>query len=175
MKKILLGVTSSVSIYKSCELVRLFKKSGNDVRIVMSDNAVKLISPLLFETLSENPVHVTQFTGRTSMEHITLKQFADIFVVAPATADVISKFASGIADSLITTVYLSMKCPVLIAPAMNPDMWTHPSVIRNVDTLKNDGVSFTGPDCGDAACGDTGYGRLAPVEKIYEDALSLIR
>ena len=175
MKKIILGISSSISAYKACDLIRLFTKEGAAVYTVITENALNLITPLTLETLSGNPVYSDSFSrDRREMGHIELKDDASLFLVAPATANIIGKFASGIADDLLSTTFLSVKCPVLIAPAMNPNMYGHPAVKENIKKLKSWGIYFIEPEEGKVACGDTGYGRLAPVENIFNESLKII-
>jgi phosphopantothenoylcysteine synthetase/decarboxylase len=175
MKKIILGVTSSIAAYKACDLVRLFVKGGYSVHVVATEHALNLVSPLTLEVLSGNPVCSEQYPReRREMGHIELKTDASLFLVAPATANIIGKFAGGIADDLMTTTFLSVTCPVLIAPAMNPNMYRHPAVKKNISTLKSWGVAFIEPAAGEAVCGDEGVGRLADIEEIYRIAVNAI-
>lgn len=175
MKKIIFGVSSSISAYKACDLTRLFVKSGYTVNHILTENAKNLVTPLTLETLSGNPVYTDSFAReKREMAHIELKRDAVLFLVAPATANIIGKFASGIADDLLSTTFLSVKCPVVIAPAMNPDMWTHIAVRANIDRLKSWGVIFIEPEEGEVVCGDEGTGKLAAIEKIYETAVNAI-
>lgn len=175
MKKIILGVCSSISAYKAYDLTRLFVKAGHSVYVVLTKNALNLVSPLTFETLSGNMVYTDSFSKkRREMGHISLKENADLFLTAPATANIIGKFASGIADDLLSTTFLSVRCPVLIAPAMNPNMYAHPAVQENIEKLRSWGISFVEPETGQVACGDTGQGRLADTEKIFEAAVHAI-
>lgn len=175
-RHILLGITASVAAYKSCELARSFIKDGADVRVVMSRNATELVQPLLFETLTGNSVYVDMFPNKriTPMKHIGLADWADVFVVAPATANFIGKAASGIADDLISTSYLTVDAPVVIAPAMNTRMWNDKSVRDNVEKLKERGVTFTGPGSGELACGTSGEGRLIELENIFDAVAEIL-
>jgi phosphopantothenoylcysteine decarboxylase/phosphopantothenate--cysteine ligase len=176
MKKIILGVTASISAYKACDLTRFFVKAGYSVYVVMTENAKELVTPLTFETLSGNPVYSDSFVkNMKEMGHIELKKDASLFLVAPATADIIGKFANGIADDLSSTTFLSVTCPVMIAPAMNPNMWAHPALQDNIKRLKSWGVQFISPEKGKVACGDEGEGRLADIGKIFEAAKSAIK
>lgn len=174
-KNIVLGVCSSIAVYKSCDLVSELVKSGASVRVVMTAAAAKLISPRIFQTLSKNPVCVDMWAEVSDWkpEHISLAESADALVVAPATANAIGHFAAGIADDFLSTVYLACRCPVLVAPAMNSAMYEHPAVVRNVGVLSCDGVEFVGPDDGKLACGTSGRGRMAQVGEIV-DALCRI-
>src|SRR5271157_876555 len=129
MKKIILGITSSIAAYKACDLARMFVKAGYSVHTVVTANALNLVSPLTLEVLSGNPVYSEQYASeRREMRHIDLKTDAALFLVVPATANTIGKLAHGIADDLLSTTFLSVTCPVLIAPAMNPNMYAHPAV-----------------------------------------------
>ncbi len=176
MKKIILGISSSIAAYKACDLARLFVKGGFSVFPLATENALNLVSPLALETLTGNPVYCKSFVqDRRMMGHISLKDGASLMVVAPATANIIGKFANGIADDLLSTTFLAVECPVLIAPAMNPNMWKHPAVRKNISTLREWNVRFVEPEYGDVACGDTGYGRLAEIEKIYLESVNAIK
>ena len=174
-KKIILGVTGSIAAYKACDLVRLYVKKGFEVYPVLTASACELVTPLTFETLALHPAASDLFPHRLhSMEHISLKTDADILVVAPATANIIGKFAGGIADDLLSTTYLSVSCPVLVAPAMNPAMWAHPAVQENTEKLRARGVTFIGPEAGEVACGDIGEGKLVSVDRIFNETLSIL-
>jgi len=171
MKKIILGVSSSISAYKAYDLARLFVKDGFSVHTVLTENALNLVSPLTFETLTGNPVYTYSYArDRREMGHISLKDDASLFLVAPATANVIGKFANGIADDLLSTTFLSVDCPVMIAPAMNPNMYGHRAVQDNMAKLKSWGVFFVEPETGIVACGDEGQGKLADIETIFKAA-----
>lgn len=176
MKKIILGISSSIAAYKACDLIRLFVKGGSSVHVVTTENALNLVSPLTLETLSGNPVYSEQYSReRREMGHIELKTGASLFLVAPATANIIGKFAAGIADDLLSTTFLSVTCPVMIAPAMNPNMYLHPAVRRNIEILKGWGVAFIEPAAGEVVCGDEGMGKLADVEDIYRAAVNAVK
>jgi phosphopantothenoylcysteine synthetase/decarboxylase len=176
MKKIILGVSASIAAYKAYDLTRLFVKEGFSVHNLLTENSLHLVSPLTFETLSGNRVSVHSFSKEQhEMEHISLKQDASLFLVAPATADVIGKFANGIADDLLSTTYLSVECPVLLAPAMNPAMYNHPAVRENLARLKERGVQIVEPATGDVVCGDEGKGKLADIEEIFRASLDVIK
>ncbi len=167
-KKILLGVSSSIAIYKSLELIRLLRKSGAEVKVVMTQWSTRLISPLTFETLSQNPVCVELFTRQTQweIEHISLARWADLMVIAPATANVIGKLANGIADDALTTIYLAFRGPVYVAPAMNSAMYEKPQVQQNLQRLQAQGVKIIEPEEGELACGEEGKGRLVEPTKM---------
>jgi phosphopantothenoylcysteine decarboxylase/phosphopantothenate--cysteine ligase len=171
MKKITLLITGSIAAYKSAELVRELVKGGAQVRVGMSRGAKEFVTPLTLQTLSGNPVATDLFslTEEQEIGHISLADDADLIVVAPATADIIGKAASGIADDLVTTVLLAARCPVIFAPAMNVNMWEHPAVRQNVATLKNRGVRFVEPGVGELACGWIGSGRLADIQDILAE------
>ncbi|MBP9022424.1 MAG: phosphopantothenoylcysteine decarboxylase [Spirochaetes bacterium] len=175
MKKILLGVSSSVSIYKSCELARKYVKDGFFVNVIMTKNSTEMIRPLLFETITGNPVYTDSFVRDYKlMGHIKLKENASILVIAPATANIIGKIANGIADDLLSTTFLSVKFPVIVAPAMNPDMWDNDAVKYNIEILKKRGIHIIEPGNGTVVCGDEGTGKLADIEIIYNETKKLI-
>ena len=161
-KHILLGVSGGIAAYKAAELLRLLRKQGAQVKVVMTHAATQFVTPLTFQALSAQPVHCELLDADTesAMDHISLARWADILLIAPATADLVAKFAQGHADDLLSTLYLAAECPVFIAPAMNQAMWRKPAVQRNVMTLKADGVHFIGPEAGEQACGETGVGRM---------------
>jgi phosphopantothenoylcysteine decarboxylase/phosphopantothenate--cysteine ligase len=169
-RKVLLGVTGGIGAYKAAELVRALVKKGADVSVVMTDAATRFITPLTMETLSKKPVGLDMFSSAAAgkIGHIDLAQDADIFLVAPATANYIGKAAAGIADDLLTTISLAVRCPVIIAPAMNSRMWSHPAVVENIDILRSRGVRIVSPEEGDLACGEEGPGRLAGLDRILE-------
>ena len=169
-KNVVIGVTGGIAVYKMCEVVSSLRKRGADVFVVMTKNATEFVSPLTFETLSNNRV-VTDMFDRDrewEVEHISLAKKADIFVVAPATANFVGKFASGIADDFLTTTVMATKAPVLLAPAMNTGMMTSPSYEKNESVLKERGVNFVYGDSGFLACGDMGKGRLAEPRLIVD-------
>lgn len=176
MKKIILGITGSIAAYRASDLIRLFVKGGFSVFAIMTKNAQRLITAATIETLSGGKVHtdVTAWDDRR-MDHLELRDGASLLLVAPATADIIGKFAVGIADDLLSTTYLSVECPVVIAPAMNPSMYRHPAVQENIGRLKSRGVMFVEPGEGTVACGDGGQGRLAEIDMIYEVAVNAIK
>ncbi len=167
-KTVVLGVTGSIAAYKAAELVSQLKKRDIDVRVILTEAGAHFITPLTLETLSKAPVYCDQFTRETpyEVEHIALAKQADVFLVAPATANFLGKAANGIADDLLSTTFLATKAPVMIAPAMNTAMLEHPAVQENIRILMQRGCEFIQPDDGLLACGDVGKGRLAPVESI---------
>ncbi|MCJ7487986.1 MAG: bifunctional phosphopantothenoylcysteine decarboxylase/phosphopantothenate--cysteine ligase CoaBC, partial [Candidatus Aminicenantes bacterium] len=176
MKKVALGVSSSVGIYKACEVVRGFQKNGVEIQVVMTRNAARLISPLLFSSLTGKTVLIDLFeepTART-VGHISLAKEISLLCVAPATANVIGKFSGGVADDFLSTLYLAVRSPILIAPAMNEAMYLHPRTQANIARLRAQGVEFVEPEKGYLACGDEGWGRLAEPADIVKEGLRLI-
>ena len=177
--KIVLGVTGSIAAHKAADLASLLTKAKCDVRVVMTADAQHFITPLPFKTLTRNPVVTNLYDEENGWQpmHIQLADEADLFLVAPATANVIAKMANGLADDALTCIALALnpKAKILIAPAMNGKMWLHPATQVNVATLKKRGAEFIGPDEGMLSCGYEGIGRLWPVEKISERALKLLR
>ncbi len=169
-KKILLGITGGIAAYKSAFLIRLFVKEGAEVKVIMTDFAREFISPLTLSTLSKNPVYTGFFNKNTGQwhNHVDLALWSDIFLVAPATANIIAKMAYGIADNYLLTVYLSNKSPVFIAPAMDRDMFSHPATIRAIRVLKKRGHHIIEPSEGELASGLYGKGRMQEPEKILD-------
>ncbi len=175
MKRVILGVTGSISAYKAPEILREFQKREWKVRVVMTENATRFISPLTFLALSGEEVIVDQFRDlKNGLEHIKLCDEAEALVVAPATANIIAKFASGIADDFLSSLYLACKKPVFVAPAMNEGMLLHPATSRNIEVLKRDGVIIIEPEEGYLACEEHGKGRLAEPSRIVFEVLSHI-
>lgn len=168
-KRIVLGVTGSIACYKAAELARYFMKRGCDVRVVMTESATKFIAPLTFETLTHNPVAVSFWTETQpgAIGHIELADWADAVVVAPATADCVAKMAFGMGESSVLAVVLATKAPVIVAPAMNVNMYEHPQTQENLQALQARGVAIVEPEAGDLACGWRGKGRLASAREIY--------
>jgi phosphopantothenoylcysteine decarboxylase/phosphopantothenate--cysteine ligase len=175
-KKIVLGVTGGIAAYKSAELVRELVRRGAAVRVVMTDHACQFVRPLTFETLSGNPVATDLFhlTGDHKIDHIALADFAELVVIAPATANIIGKLAAGIADDLLTTVLLATTVPVLMCPAMNAKMYANAVVKENVVRLIARGYASLEPVYGELACGTEGQGRLPEVSEIAEEIESLL-
>ena len=165
-KRIVLGVTGGIAAYKACDLVRRLVKQGAKVRVVLTENAARFVPPLSFEALSGNPAYTDTFAPRAQMEHIALARWADAFAIAPATANCLAKLACGIADDLLSTTALAMTAPLLIAPAMNANMWRHPATQQNLKTRLARGARTVGPDSGRLACGDDDVGRMAQPESI---------
>ena len=178
MKKpcVVLGVTGGIAVYKACELLRLLQKRGIDVFVVMTQNACRFVAPLTFETLSGHPVAVDTFDRPQTweVEHIALAKRADLFLIAPATANIMGKMACGIADDLLSTTVMATRAPVLVAPAMNTGMWENAAVQQNVKTLRARGVGIVAPVSGHLACGDNGAGKLEDVAVIAERACELL-
>ncbi len=175
-KQITLGVTGAISAYKALELTRLLVKEEASVWPVMTRSAAEFITPLSLATLSRNPVSTGLFelTGANLISHIEIAQKSDLIICAPATANIIGKAASGIADDLLSTIIMAACCPVLFAPSMNSKMWANPAVVENIEKLKSRGYLFIGPAEGDLACGYQGKGRLSAVEDIMEAARDAI-
>lgn len=167
-KRIVLGVTGGIAAYKACDLVSKLKKQGAQVRVVLTKHAAQFIPPLTFEALSGSPALMDTFAPRSEMEHIALAKWADAFVIAPATANCLAKLANGIADDLLSTTALAMTAPLLIAPAMNANMWRHPATRQNMETLLARGAHVAGPDSGHLACGDEDVGRMSEPAQIVE-------
>lgn len=167
-RRIVLGVTGGIAAYKACDLVSKLKKQGAQVRVVLTDHAAKFVPPLTFETLSGSPAHVDTFAPRAEMEHIALSKWAELFLIAPATANCIAKLANGIADDLLSTTALAMTCPVMVCPAMNANMYRHPATQANLKTLAERGVRLVGPASGHLACGDDDIGRMVEPAQIVE-------
>ncbi|MCU4531323.1 bifunctional phosphopantothenoylcysteine decarboxylase/phosphopantothenate--cysteine ligase CoaBC [Acinetobacter sp. P1(2023)] len=167
-KNIVLAVTGGIAAYKSAILVRRLKDYGFDVRVVMTHGAQAFITPLTFQALSGNPVHTELLdpAAEAGMGHIELARWADLLLVAPASCDTLAKFANGLADDLLSTVFLATKSPVWVAPAMNQQMWAAKATQRNLRTLVEDGVHVIMPDAGEQACGDVGLGRMPEPEEI---------
>ncbi len=173
-KNVVIGVSGGIAAYKACELVRLFKKANASVRVVMTKNAAEFVQPLTFETLSGNQVYTDQFHKAWEIGHISLQNFADLTVIAPATANVIGKMASGIADDLLTTSVMAMTTPVLVAPAMNSGMWRNPATQKNMETLIFRGIHVVGPGSGELACGINDVGRMSEPNEIFEKAKEIL-
>ncbi|HUI74896.1 MAG TPA: bifunctional phosphopantothenoylcysteine decarboxylase/phosphopantothenate--cysteine ligase CoaBC [Candidatus Acidoferrum sp.] len=183
--RITLGVTGGVAAYKAAELVRLLQQEGHTIQVVMTRSAREFVTPLTFAALSGQKVITDLFAEpggeanlESAIEHITVAQRTDLLLVAPATADILAKFARGIADDFLSTLYLASTAPVVVAPAMNVNMWNHAATQENVATLRARGVKIVNPDEGYLACGMTGAGRLAGQQEIHEavrDALKLHR
>ena len=176
-KTIVLGVTGSIAAYKAADLTSLLVKKGHDVHVVMTESARRFITPLTLQTLSKHPVTTDVFDEQEGWcpGHIELADRADLLLVAPASAAALARLACGLADDAITCIALATRAPVLIAPAMNGKMWSHPSTVQNTETLRTRGVHFIGPDEGLLACGYEGAGRLWPVDDIAAQADEILR
>lgn len=176
-RTLILGVTGGIAIHKSLDLASQFVKGGASVHVVMTENATRLVQPLQFQVISRNPVLLELFDVGTDWKppHIDLADRADLLAIVPATANIIGKLANGIADDALSTVAVSVHCPILLAPAMNGQMYQNPFVQRNLTTLKTHGVHFIDPASGDLACGYEGVGRLNTVETIVEGASHILK
>ncbi|MBQ2977654.1 MAG: bifunctional phosphopantothenoylcysteine decarboxylase/phosphopantothenate--cysteine ligase CoaBC [Clostridia bacterium] len=175
-KNVVLGVTGGIAAYKACELCSRLRKSGAQVYVIMTKNACEFVAPLTFETLSNHPVVTDTFKRPDTweVEHVALAKRADLFVIAPATANIMAKMACGIADDMLSTTVLATRAPVLIAPAMNTGMWENIATRENAETLKRRGVHFIGPEGGFLACGDNGAGRMSEAKDIFEAAEKIL-
>lgn len=177
MSLIVLGVSGGIGAYKAVEVARGLQKHGHDVTAVMTRSARRFVGPLTFEAITRRPVVTDQWApgANADIEHISLASTADLLLVAPATANVIGKFANGIADDFLSSLYLATRAPVLLAPAMNTNMFAHPAVVRNLETLTARGVGFVEPGEGYLACGWIGKGRLAEPDEVVAAALGMLR
>jgi phosphopantothenoylcysteine decarboxylase/phosphopantothenate--cysteine ligase len=175
-KKILLGVTGSVAAYKTAELVRLLRKNNFFVQVILTKSAKQFVTPLTLQALSGNPVleNMWESMEGNGMEHINLTRTADLLLVAPASGNFIAKLANGLADDLLTNLCLARSCPLLVAPAMNVEMFNNIATQRNIETIKNDGIVLSGPDSGEQACGEVGFGRLINFESMMLDIKKII-
>jgi phosphopantothenoylcysteine decarboxylase/phosphopantothenate--cysteine ligase len=173
---VVLGVTGCIGAYKACDVLRELQKRGVDVHVVMTENATRFVGAMTFEALSRHPVFVDQFAlgAEGDIRHISLADAADVLLVAPATANTLGKFARGIADDALSTLFLANTAPVLVAPAMNVNMFRHPAVVENLEMLRARGVGVIEPGTGYLACGWLGEGRLAEVPEIVEAAMAAL-
>ncbi|HEY6231230.1 MAG TPA: bifunctional phosphopantothenoylcysteine decarboxylase/phosphopantothenate--cysteine ligase CoaBC [Pyrinomonadaceae bacterium] len=176
-RKVALGISGGIAAYKAAEVLRGLQRAGCSVRVGMTRRACEFVQPLTFRALSGSHVIVDDYApdNPDPIAHITFSQTVDLFLIAPATANIIGKFANGIADDFLTSTYLACTAPVLIAPAMNPTMWHHPATQRNLQKLRSDGVFIVEPDEGEMACGTIGPGRLSEPEKIVAAALNILQ
>ena len=175
-KRIVLGVTGGIAAYKAAELARLLVKQGVEVQVAMTEGAAHFITPTTMQALTGKPVLTSQWDeSGNGMAHINLSRSADAILVAPATADFIAKLAHGMADDLLSTMCLARNCPLLIAPAMNRQMWEHPATQRNIAQLRADGVTILGPDKGVQACGEEGAGRMLEAEQLAQAIIGSFR
>lgn len=170
MKNIVIGITGGIAAYKACDIVSYYKSKGYNIDVIMTKNACDFITPLTLETLSGNKVVTDMFDtpDYREVKHISLASKADLFIIAPATANILGKVANGIADDMLSTTIMATKAPVVFAPAMNNGMYDNPIVQNNISKLKNYGYKFIEPDIGHLACGYEAKGRLASKEKIFE-------
>ncbi|MBA2705581.1 MAG: bifunctional phosphopantothenoylcysteine decarboxylase/phosphopantothenate--cysteine ligase CoaBC [Blastocatellia bacterium] len=176
-KKVALGICGGIAAYKAAEVLRGLQKAGCAVRVAMTARACEFVQPLTFRALSGEHVVVDDYApdNPDPIAHITFSQTVELLIIAPATANIIGKFANGIADDFLSSTYLASTAPVLIAPAMNTSMWEHPATKRNVERLKADGVIFIEPDDGEMACGTIGPGRLSEPERIVAAAMEILQ
>jgi phosphopantothenoylcysteine decarboxylase/phosphopantothenate--cysteine ligase len=176
MPKVVLGVTGCIGAYKACEILRELQKREVDVQVVMTESATRFVTPMTFEALSHHPVFVDQFAlgDQSDIRHISLADAAELLLVAPMTANTLARFARGIADDALSTLYTATTAPVVVAPAMNVNMFRHPAVLQNLDILRGHGVRVVEPGSGYLACGWLGQGRLAEVDEIVEAAMAAL-
>src|SRR2546427_741498 len=167
-KRILLGITGGIAAYKAAQLVRLLVRAGADVRVAMTEAATRFVTPVTFQALSNQPVWSDLWDQRVpdAMGHIEVSRDRELIVVAPASADFMAKVAHGLADDLLSTLCVARRCPLMLAPAMNVEMWENAATQRNLGMLRDDGVLIEGPVAGDQACGETGYGRMLEPAQI---------
>lgn len=175
-KKVLVGLTGGIACYKIPYLIRALAKASAEVRVIMTEGATKFITPLTLETLSGNPVGIGMFPGGeyVATRHIDLVDWAELLVIAPATANFLGKAAGGISDNLLMTIVCACRKPILVAPAMNPGMWTNPVTQKNVTYLGKLGYNIVGPNEGDMACDHVGFGRMAEPDEIFEAITALM-
>ena len=175
-REILVGITGGIAAYKTAILVSRLVQAGAGASVIMTEHAMRFIGPLTFQTLTGRPVYTNLFESPEvyHTEHVALAERADLVVVAPATANLLAKLAHGIADDLLSTVLLAIGVPLLVAPAMNARMWTHPAVQANVETLRSRGVRFVGPEEGRLACGTVGPGRMAEPPEILRQMVDIL-
>jgi phosphopantothenoylcysteine decarboxylase/phosphopantothenoylcysteine decarboxylase/phosphopantothenate--cysteine ligase len=165
-KHVIIGVTGGIAAYRACDLIRALTCEGIPVTVIMTHGAEQFVGKITFESLTGREVFSDPYGG--GMPHIDLKNRAGLLAIVPATANIIGKFANGIADDLVSSTYLASTCPIIVAPAMNPNMYAHPAVKRNIETLRRDGVIVVEPETGKVVCGDEGTGKLASVDTIYK-------
>ena len=176
-KKIVLGISGGIAAYKSAELARLLMQEGASVQVVMTDAAAQFITPVTMQALTGNPVYTNQWDARihNNMAHIELSRTADAILIAPASADLMAKLSLGLADDLLTTLCLARDCPLLLAPAMNLQMWQHPATVRSAERLRSDQVELLGPASGAQACGEVGMGRMLEPAEITEQLIAFFQ
>ena len=176
MSRILLGVTGSIAAYKAADIASQLTKAGHSVTCILTKEALEFVTPLVLRTLSKNPVISDLFAEKEGWQpgHIQLADDADLFLIAPATANVLAAMANGFAHDALTAIALATRAPILIAPAMNGKMWQHPATLKNVETLRGYGAQFIDPAEGLLACGYEGVGRLAEVDTIIQAVADLL-
>lgn len=176
-KIVVLGVTGGIAAYKACDLVRRLQEQGATVHVAMTEAATHFVGTASFAALSGNPVWVDQWDARmpNNMAHIDLTRKADLVVIVPASADFIAKLAHGVADDLLSTLCLARTCPLLVAPAMNKQMWDNPATQRNLRTVSQDGITLLGPNSGSQACGEFGHGRMLEATEVVEELITLLQ
>jgi len=176
-KRVLLGITGGIAAFKSAELARILVKSGVDLRVAMTEAATRFVAPVTMQALSGQAVWTDLWDPRVpdNMAHIELSRDRDLILIAPASADFMAKLAHGLADDLLSALALARRCPLMLAPAMNVEMWDNPATQRNVLTLRDDGIAFAGPAAGDQACGETGMGRMLEAQQIAEEVEALFQ
>ena len=169
MKTVILGITGGIAAYKAAELARLFVRSGEEVQVVMTPSAQRFITPLTLQTITGRQVFTDLFAPLSGerVRHVELAEEARVLVVAPATANTLAKMAAGIADNLLTTLFLAVRCPVVLVPSMNENMYEHPAVQENLERLRARGCRIMTPDCGRLACGVIGRGRMPEPAEIF--------
>ena len=175
-RRVALGISGGIAAYKAAEILRGLQRAGCHVRVAMTEHATRMIAPLTFRALSGEHVVVDDYApdNPDPIAHITFSQTVELFLVAPATANIIAKFANGVADDFLTSTYLASTAPVVVAPAMNTVMWRHPATVRNLRRLREDGVHVIEPDAGEMACGTFGPGRLSEPERIVAAVLEIL-
>ena len=174
-RHVLLGISGGIAAYKAALLARGLRKAGATVQVVMTSAATRFVGPATFEGLTGRRVHTDVFTDAQSIPHVQFARDADVAIFAPATANLIAKFAVGIADDMVSSVYTCLTCPVVVAPAMHTEMWLHPATQANVATLRERGVTIVGPDDGELAGGDTGPGRLVDADVLVDAVAAALR
>ena len=174
-KTVLIGITGAIAAYKICELIRLFKKNNANVRVITTPNALNFVTKTTLESLSQNQIYIDQFNiDEFKPEHIALTDEAEIFIIAPITANTISKITHGICDNLLTSTFCAFKKPIIIAPCMNTNMWENPAIVENIETLRKRNIKIIEPETGFLACGTEGKGRLADINIIFETAKDIL-
>ena len=174
-KTVLIGITGGIAAYKICELIRMYKRQNSNVRVICTPNALNFVTELTLQNLSQNEVGIDEFDiPDYKPEHISYADEADIIVIAPATANTIGKIANGICDNLLTSVVCAFKKPILVAPAMNCNMWQNAAVQENIEKLRKYGFEIIEPETGFLACGTEGVGRLCGLDKIFDKTVEVL-